>query len=65
MFNTLGQEVATLLNNEAMDEGEYELTFDASALSSGLYFYRISGSTTSEDGNVQPFSDVKKMMLIK
>ena len=65
IYNTLGQEVVELLNNEAMDEGEYELTFDASALSSGLYFYRISGQTTSEDGSVQPFSDVKKMLLVK
>jgi hypothetical protein len=55
IYDISGREVATLINKE-MTAGEYEATFDATKLSSGVYFYKISS------GN---FSDVKKMMLIK
>jgi hypothetical protein len=55
IYDLLGREVITLVN-EQLNPGTYEVTFDGSALSSGLYFYRI----TSGD-----FTDVKKMMLIK
>lgn len=55
VYDISGREVATLINKE-MTAGEYEATFDATKLSSGVYFYKISS------GN---FSDVKKMMLIK
>jgi choice-of-anchor B domain-containing protein len=41
IYNVLGQEVATLLNNETMEEGEHEVEFDASNLPSGVYFYTI------------------------
>jgi hypothetical protein len=48
VYNTLGQEVATLLNNETMEEGEHEITFDANGLSNGIYFYRLqAGSYTA------------------
>ena len=44
VFNTLGQLVATLVN-ETEDAGNHNVRFDASALASGVYFYRIqSGS---------------------
>jgi hypothetical protein len=55
VFDILGREIATLVNEEKA-AGEYSLTFDASNLSSGIYFYRITA------GN---FSGVKKMLLIK
>jgi hypothetical protein len=55
VFDVLGREVKTLVN-EYKSAGTYEVTFDGSALSSGLYLYRI----TSGD-----FSDTKKMMLVK
>ena len=55
VFDALGREVATLVN-ESLSPGTYEVTFDASKLNSGVYFYKI----TSGD-----FSDVKKMLLIK
>jgi len=55
VYDVLGKEVATLVNDE-QTSGNYEITFDASKLTSGVYFYKI----TSGD-----FSDVKKMLLVK
>jgi hypothetical protein len=55
IFNVLGQQVDVLLDNE-FEFGTYEVEFDASRLSSGIYFY------TLEAGN---FTATKKMMLMK
>lgn len=55
IFNALGEEVALLVNRE-QTAGVYEAAFNASRLSSGIYFYRI------ETGK---FVSTKKMMLIK
>ena len=55
VFNVLGQEVATLVN-EMQTVGNYKATFNATSLSSGVYFYKI------EAGN---FTSVKKMMFLK
>jgi hypothetical protein len=55
VYNVLGQQVATLLN-EHMSAGSQSVVFDASKLSSGVYFYRLDA------GN---FSSIKKMMLLK
>ena len=55
IYNILGNEVATLVN-EAQRTGEYEIRFDASDLSNGLYFYTILYSDKSL---------TKKMMLLK
>ncbi len=57
VFNVLGQKVAVLANQEKMTAGQHMKVFDASRLSSGVYFYRIS---TSDN-----FVATKKMMLIK
>ena len=51
----LGREVKELVN-ENLQPGIYNVDFDASMYSSGVYFYRI---------NANGYSDVKKMMLIK
>ncbi len=40
IFNTLGQQVAQLVNGEG-DAGYHEVKFDGSALASGVYFYRL------------------------
>lgn len=40
VFNTLGQEVATIVN-ESQDAGYHEVRFDGSGLASGVYFYRL------------------------
>jgi len=55
VYNILGQEVATLVNEEQR-AGVYELKFDASNLASGVYFYKLQAGK---------FIDVKKMMLVK
>ena len=55
VYNMLGQEVATLLN-EFKNAGSYEVSFDAANLPSGVYVYAITAGS---------FSAVKKMMLLK
>jgi uncharacterized delta-60 repeat protein len=55
VFDITGKEVAVLVNNE-LDAGEYNVSFDASQLASGTYFYRIEAGQ---------FTEVKKMILIK
>jgi photosystem II stability/assembly factor-like uncharacterized protein len=55
IYNSLGKEVETLVN-ENMAAGNHEITFNASGLTSGIYFYRI---------NANGFTDTKKMMLVK
>lgn len=58
VYNMLGQEVATILDNEEFYEGNNEVAFDASTLASGVYYYRL----IVNDGELQ---QVKKMMLLK
>jgi hypothetical protein len=60
IFDVLGQEVATLINGQ-LAAGSQEVSFDASSINSGVYFYRIDASGV--DG--QKFSSVKKMILTK
>jgi len=55
VFNVLGQEVMELVNN-VKSAGSYEVSFDASNLSTGMYVYKIQA------GN---YTATKKMMLIK
>jgi dienelactone hydrolase len=55
LFNLLGQEVATLVNEEK-SSGNYKVNFDASNLPSGVYFYQLKA------GN---FIQTKKMILLK
>jgi hypothetical protein len=55
VFNLLGEEVATLVNN-TQKAGRYEVQFNASELSSGVYIYTIETSS---------FTSSKKLMLMK
>ncbi|MEO6693779.1 MAG: T9SS type A sorting domain-containing protein [Ignavibacteria bacterium] len=55
VYNELGKEVNTLINS-FRSAGTYEINFDASALSSGIYFY-----TLRTDG----LTATKKMLLVK
>ncbi|MBI5476815.1 MAG: T9SS type A sorting domain-containing protein [Ignavibacteriales bacterium] len=55
VYNLLGQEVATIVN-EQMKPGSYKVTWDASQMSSGVYFYRLQSGK---------FTDVKKMVLAR
>jgi hypothetical protein len=66
VFNVLGQEVARILNQEALDAGEYEYEFNATDLPSGIYFYRLEAQTVGDDGiGTETFVSVKKMILMK
>jgi hypothetical protein len=47
VFDILGREVATLVN-EQLKPGSYEATFDGSRLSSGIYFYRLQAGALTE-----------------
>jgi len=55
IYDVLGREVRTLVN-EVKNAGSYTVDFNAAELSSGVYFYKLE---------VNGFSDVKRMMLIK
>ncbi len=55
VFDMLGREVATLVN-DVVPAGQHEVHFDASNLSSGLYIYHLQAGE---------FLQTKKMMLIK
>jgi hypothetical protein len=55
IYDILGSEVATLVN-EKQTAGNYAINFDASKLTSGIYFYKLS---------VGSFVQTKKMILIK
>ena len=63
VYNILGQEVATLVDQEEFGEGTNELEFDGSSLPSGVYYYRIVAQDV-ETGQMQ-FTSVKKMLLVK
>jgi len=63
VYNVLGQEIATLLQNEEMLNGLQSFTFDASGLSSGVYFYIVTGQEL-ETGAAIPQS-IGKMLLLK
>ncbi|MDP4117505.1 MAG: T9SS type A sorting domain-containing protein, partial [Bacteroidota bacterium] len=55
IYNSLGQKVATLVN-DVKEAGYYNVNFNASNLSSGVYFYQIKAGD---------FNVTKKMMLMK
>ncbi|MFZ2863429.1 MAG: T9SS type A sorting domain-containing protein, partial [Ignavibacteriaceae bacterium] len=44
VFDVIGNEIATIVNEEK-NPGKYEVTFDASALSSGVYLYTITSGS--------------------
>lgn len=63
IYNVLGQEVAALVDQVRFDEGRELVDFDASDLSSGVYFYQLLAERLS--GNGLLFSSVRKMILIR
>jgi len=56
VYNLLGQRVETLFDGIADGQKEYIVTFDASQLAGGIYFYKIQTATRT---------DVRRMMLVK
>jgi len=55
VFNTLGQQVAQLVNGD-MEAGLHEVQFDGSGLSSGVYFYRLQAGS---------FVETRKLLLVR
>ncbi|MEO6695390.1 MAG: SBBP repeat-containing protein [Ignavibacteria bacterium] len=61
IYNVLGNEVASLVN-EKQNAGSYDVKFDGSNLSSGIYFYKLEIGLPDEVGS---FNEIKKMILLK
>lgn len=60
LYNALGQEVTNVLSAD-LTAGIHETVFNASALSSGVYFYMIKAQGT----NGSNYTSTKRMILIK
>lgn len=55
IYNALGEKVSVLID-EQLNSGSYEVSWNGASFSSGVYFYRVTAGE---------FTMVKKMMLIK
>ncbi|MCF8262056.1 MAG: T9SS type A sorting domain-containing protein [Melioribacteraceae bacterium] len=55
IYNSLGEKVKDLVS-EIKSAGSYSVSFDASNLTSGIYFYKIE---------MEAFTSIKKMILVK
>ena len=55
VYDILGNEITTLVD-ETKEAGRYDINFDASSLSTGVYLYKI---------NAGSFTSIKKMLLMK
>jgi hypothetical protein len=63
VYNVLGKEITTLVNEEK-PAGSYEVNFSAEDLTSGIYFYKLQvGDPESSSGG--GFAETKKMVLLK
>jgi hypothetical protein len=56
VFDVLGREVHSILKNERLAAGAHVMSFDASALPSGVYFYRLETPRATQ---------TRKMILMK
>jgi hypothetical protein len=63
VFDVLGREVATLVNGE-QPAGSYRVPFNASRLSSGVYFYRLTADAVSSSPQ-QSYTNAKKLLLVR
>jgi len=57
VYDVLGNEIAILVNEEK-SAGNYEVEFDATTLTSGIYFYRLTAAAYG-------LAETKKMLLLK
>jgi len=65
VYNVVGQEVMTLLDNQDLQYGHQGVQFNASNLASGVYFYRMEATTVDAKGVRTIFTNTKKMLLLK
>ncbi|RNC83822.1 MAG: T9SS C-terminal target domain-containing protein [Balneola sp.] len=56
VYDVMGREVSRLISGQNYSAGSHSINFDASGLSSGIYFYQLK---------IGRFIQTKKMMLIK
>ena len=63
IYDALGREVTTLVN-EKLNPSKYEVTWDASSYSSGMYFYKLTVGDPSAGSGLR-YSETRKMVLIK
>ena len=63
VYNTLGQQVTTLVDHQEFEAGVNEVSFFASQMPSGIYFYRLEATSVAEPSKT--FTQVKKMLLLK
>jgi C1A family cysteine protease len=63
IFNILGQEVHTLVD-EVKKPGHYTVTWDASNMASGVYFYRLTAGGTSRENRAE-FTATRAMLFVK
>ena len=62
VYNVLGEEVARLVDGESKDAGYYQVTWDGTTASSGIYFLRMNA--VENNGN-QSYHTVRKIVLMK
>ncbi|MBS4028474.1 MAG: PQQ-dependent sugar dehydrogenase [Ignavibacteriales bacterium] len=62
VYDVLGKEVAELIHNKLMEKGNYEIEFNASRLTSGVYFARLN--VGSPEGKKE-FTQYRTMLLVK
>jgi hypothetical protein len=60
IYDIRGIEIAAPVN-EKLNSGKYEVTFDASSLASGTYFYKLDYTTK----NGKKYSNAKKLVVLK
>jgi len=56
IYDLLGKMIATLVNNETMSAGSYSKQWNAAAMPSGVYFYRLQAGS---------FTETKRLVLLK
>ena len=62
IYDAIGTAVAKLIDHADLDQGEQEVDFNASSLSSGLYFYLLEARGVQSH---RLYNDERKILLIK
>jgi endoglucanase len=62
VYDILGNQIALLIN-ERKQAGKYQVRFNPSNLSSGVYFYKMEA--VSADSKENPYIEIKKLILVK